>query len=160
MPAGTVINGVKDFVAAAFEVLQNAQHEFVFLVPSSILSRAGTYGSVESAKRFIDNGGVVKGILPISLANIEETRVRLKIGEELRFSDEVHELFMFVGDRRYSVSAINVGVEEYTLDTPVTAFWSDDPTYAEYLLTSFESVWSQATPAEERIQELLKQGPP
>ncbi len=92
MPAGTVINGVKDFVAAAFEVLQNAQHEFVFLVPSSILSRAGTYGSVESAKRFIDNGGVVKGILPISFANIEETRVRLKIGEDLRFSDEVHEL--------------------------------------------------------------------
>ncbi len=78
----------------------------------------------------------------------------LKNGEDVRHSDEVHELFMYIGDRQQSISAINIGIDEYTLGTPVTAFWSEDPTYAEYLLASFENVWSRAVPAEERIQEL------
>jgi hypothetical protein len=64
---------------------------------------------------------------------------------------------MIVGDKQQSISAINLGVQEYTLDTPITAFWSESPNYAEYLLTSFENIWCQAVPAEERIQELLKQ---
>ncbi|MGZ4902884.1 MAG: hypothetical protein ACXV5T_06505 [Halobacteriota archaeon] len=46
---------------------------------------------------------------------------------------------MFVADRRQSISAINIGIDEFALDTPVTAFWSDDRTYAEYLLASFEN---------------------
>jgi hypothetical protein len=65
---------------------------------------------------------------------------------------------MIVGDKQQSLSAINLGVQEYTIDTPITAFWSESLNYAEYLLTSFENVWSEAVPAEERIQELLKQG--
>ncbi len=157
MPAGTVINGVKDFVAAALEIFDKAQHEIIFLVPPSILSLAGTYDTVQRAKRFIDNGGVVRGVMSISPANVEEMRTRLDIGEDLRHSDEAQELFMFVGDEHYSVSAINISIDDYTLDTPVTAFWSDDPTYAEYLLASFENVWSKTAPAEERIQQLLKQ---
>ncbi len=79
-------------------------------------------------------------------------------GEDIRHSDEAHELFMYVGDERKSVSAINIGVKEYTFDTPVTAFLSESATYAEYLLAAFETVWSHAVPAQERIEELLGQG--
>ncbi len=79
----------------------------------------------------------------------------VECGEDIRHSDAVHELFMYVGDKRESVSSINIGVVEYTLDTPVVAFWSESHTYAEYLLTAFESAWSQAVPAEQRIEELL-----
>ncbi len=79
-------------------------------------------------------------------------------GENIRHSNTIHELFMYVGDKRRSVSSINIGIEEYTLGSSVTAFWSDDPTYAEYLLTSFERAWSQAVPAARRIDELLAEG--
>jgi hypothetical protein len=86
-------------------------------------------------------------------------RKRLDFGEDLRHSDQFHEIFMIVGDKQQSLSAINLGVQEYTLDTPLTAFWSESPDYAEYLLTSYENAWSDAVPAEERIRELLEQGP-
>ncbi len=62
---------------------------------------------------------------------------------------------MVVGDKQRCISVLNVGTEPYTLDTPVTAFWSADSTYAEYLLTSFETAWSRAVPAAQRIEELL-----
>jgi hypothetical protein len=90
--------------------------------------------------------------------NVERVRKRLDFGEDLRHSDRFHEVFLCIGDKQQSISAINLGVQEYTLDTPVTAFWSDSPAYAEYLLTSFENVWSEAVPAEVRIKELLEQG--
>ncbi len=158
MPARIVINGVEDFIAMSLQILETAQHEVLFLYPPSLLSIAGTRDTVEHVKRFIERGGVVRGITTVSPANIEETRMRLDVGEDLRHSDAVHELFMFVGDRQHSVSATNVGVEEFALDTPITAFWSDDPTYAEYLLASFENAWANAITAQERIQELLGQG--
>ncbi|MDD1720444.1 MAG: hypothetical protein LUP95_00415 [Euryarchaeota archaeon] len=153
-PGGTVINGVEDGIAVIAEIFESAKHEIAFLSPPSVLSIAGTFDSVENARRFIQNGGVLRGITTVSPANVEETRTRLAIGEDLRHSDLHYEFFMMVGDRQQSLSAINIGIDEYTLDTPLVAFWSDDPTYAEYLLTSFENAWSQAIPAEERIQEL------
>jgi hypothetical protein len=97
-----------------------------------------------------------RGVVQISPANITEIQMFLDAGEDIRHSDEVHEVFMFVGDKQQSISSLNIGVKEFTIDTPVTAFWSEDPAYAEYLLTSFEKVWSEAVPAEERIQELLE----
>jgi hypothetical protein len=78
--------------------------------------------------------------MPISRANIEAAQMRLDIGEDLRHSEQSHEIFMLVGDKQQSLSAINLGVREYTLDTPITAFWSESSSYAEYLLTSFEKV--------------------
>ncbi len=157
MPSGIVINGVKDTFAAALEVLESAQEEVVWLVPPSVNSLSRHYAFVEKARALIERGGASRGVIQITHANVEEVRMSVKNGESVRHSDEVHELFMYVGDRQQSISGINIGVDEYTLDTPIVAFWSESPTYAEYLLTSFETAWSKAVPAEERIQELLKQ---
>jgi len=156
MPSGTVVNSAEDTVAVILEILESAHHEIEFLSSPFFLSFAGTYDTMKSAKHFIENGGVVRGIVPISRENIEGVRMRLDIGEDLRHSDQIQELFMFVGDRKYSISAINIGIQEYTRDTPLTAFWSESPTYAEYLLASFENAWPEAVPAAERIQELLE----
>src|SRR5665811_2542900 len=89
---------------------------------------------MQSTKLFIQNGGMVKGIVSISRVNIERAWMQLDIGEDLRHSDQIHEVFMLLGDKQQSISAMNIGVQEYTLDTPITAFWSDNPTYAENLL--------------------------
>ncbi len=83
--------------------------------------------------------------------------MRLDVGVDLRHSDHVHEIFMVVGDKQHSISLLNVGTEAHTLDTPIKAFWSESPVYAEYLLASFEIAWSHAVPAEERLPELAEQ---
>ncbi len=157
MPAGIVINSVEDFIAMSLQILDTAEREALFLYPPSLLSLAGTCDTVEHVKRFVERGGVVRGITTVSPANIEETRMRLDAGEDLRHSNTAHEVFMFVGDRQHSVSVTNVGVEEFTLDTPITAFWSDDPTYAAYLLVLFETAWKNAIPADQRLHELEKE---
>ncbi|MGZ8937243.1 MAG: hypothetical protein ACXW02_07150 [Halobacteriota archaeon] len=159
MPTGTVITSVKDVLAAALGIVESAQKEVVWIIPASINTLSLTYGGVDKIKAFIQKGGLSRGAVQISPANITEIQMFLDTGEDIRHSDEVHEVFMFVGDKQQSISSLNIGVKEFTLDTPVTAFWSESLTYAEYLLTSFENVWSEAIPAEERIQELLEQGP-
>ncbi len=127
MPAGTIVNTVEDVVAVVLGIFDSATHEIVLLAPPSLLSIAGTYHTVERAKQFIENGGVLRAITTITRANVEEARSRLDIGIDLRHSDPPHELYMFVGDGQHSIGGINIGVDEYTVDTPVTAFWSEDP---------------------------------
>ncbi len=158
MPSGLVINGVKDALAVAEEILESAQEEVVWLIPASINSLSIGYDFVEKIRAFVQRGGVSRGVVPISRANVEEIQLFTDVGEDIRHSDDAQELFMYVGDRRESISSINVGIHDFTLDTPAISFWSQSPTYAEYLLASFENVWSQAVPARERIQELLEQG--
>ncbi len=159
MPSGFIIHNVKDALAAALGILESEQKEVAWLVPPSVHSLSMTHGLFEAMKTFVQKGGVSRGIVFVSRENMDEIRMCVASGEDVRHSNAIHELFMYVGDKQTSVSAINIGVEEYTLDTPVTAFWSESQTYAEYLLTSFESAWSRALPAEQRIEELTKQEP-
>ncbi len=156
MASGIVINSVQDALAAAIQILESAQEEVIWLISASLNSLSITYGGVEKIRAFTQQGGVSRGIVQIAPENVKEIELFLDAGEDIRHSDAAHEVFMFVGDRRHSISALNIGVTEFTRDTPLTAFWSDDPTYAAYLLASFESAWSRAVPAGERIQELLK----
>ncbi len=142
MTSGIVISSVRDALAIASQILE-ATEEIVWLIPPSLvpLLRRLNFEN-DSITPFLQRGGVSRGIIPLSHANVESMQTSLSRGEDVRHSDEVHELFMLVGDKQHSVSAINIGVDEYTLDTPIVAFWSEDPTYAEYLLASFESAWS------------------
>ncbi len=145
-------------MAVIVEIFETATQEIDFIVPPSLLSVAGTsFDTMQSAKRFIEDGGVLRGITTITPTNAEEMQMRLDIGEDLRHSDLHYETFMFVGDRQQSFSAINVGIQEYTRDTPVSAFWCNHPSYAAYLLASFERAWAEAVPVEARIAELLAQ---
>ncbi len=155
MPVRTTIDNLKDALAVVVEIMESAQNELIFLVPPSIFSQAAaSCDSVSRAKRFMQNGGVMRGITTVSRVNREETRMRLQMGEDLRHSDLTYEFFMIVGDKQHSLSTVNIGVSEYTLDTPISAFWNDDPIYAEFLLASFENAWSRAAPAAQRIREL------
>ena len=157
MPPGLIINNVKDVLAAALGILDSAQKEVVWVIPASINTLSLIYGGIEKIKALIQRGGLSRGVVQISPTNVTEIQMFLDAGEDIRHSDEVHEVFTFVGDKQQSISSLNIGVKEFTLDTPVTAFWSESLSYAEYLLTSFENVWSEAIPAEERIKKLLAQ---
>ncbi len=157
MAPGIVISSVRDALAVAAQILESAQEEVVWLVPSSMHSLSMRHGFVEKTSAFIQQGGVSRGVVPTSKANASHVQMSLDNGEDVRHSDGVHEFFLYVGDRQRSISAINIGSEEYTLATPIVAFWSEDPAYAEYLLTAFEGAWSTAEPAQQRIRELEEQ---
>ncbi len=157
MPSGLVINGVKDTLAAALQILESSQEEVVWLIPASINSLSVGYDFPERVQAFVQRGGATRGILNVLPENVAEVQLFLDAGENIRHSTDVHELFMFIGDKKKSISTINIGVTEFTLDTPGSAFWSEDPAYAEYLLTSFERAWAKAIPAKQRFQELGKE---
>jgi len=157
MPHGFIINGVKDALAAGLSIFESEEKEVAWLVPPSVHSLAAALGLFEAMRAFVKRGGVSRGIVFVSGENVDEIRMSVESGENIRHSEAVQEVFMCVGDKQKSVSALNVGVVEYTLDTPVAAFWSEDPTYAEYLLAVFETVWARAIPAQKRIEELEKE---
>ncbi len=157
MPAGILLDRVEEVVAVVLEIFETANREILFIAPPAVLSLAGTFDTVERAERFIQKAGVLKGITTITRANAEEVRLRLAAGVALRHRDTLGETFMCVGDRQQSVSALNIYADDIPPDFPISAFWSESSTYAEYLLTSFESAWSQAVPAKERTQELERE---
>ncbi len=155
MPVGEIIKGAEDALAVALQTLESAHEEVVWVIPSVIDSRSITQGFLEKVRLFVQKGGVSRSVTQITPENVKEIQTFLDAGEDVRHNDKVHEVFMCVGDKQKSISLINIGVEEYTRDTPIIAFWSDDPTYAEYLLTLFENAWSHAVPAAQKIEELL-----
>jgi len=82
----------------------------------------------------------------------------LNIGQDVRHFEKYQGLFMVVVDGTKSISTISANAENLSIDNHVVAFWSEDPTHAEYLMNTFEVTWEQAIPAVERIEELLKEG--
>ncbi|MDD1720768.1 MAG: hypothetical protein LUP95_02130 [Euryarchaeota archaeon] len=74
-------HGLKDALAVVVEIFELAQREITFIVPPSMFSIAATsYDTMPRANRFIEHGGVLRGITTVSPANVEETRMRLTIG--------------------------------------------------------------------------------
>ena len=61
---------------------------------------------------------------------------------------------MLVGDKKESISSIYLDLEELSLDDELRAFWTDNETYADYLMSTFEFEWNGAVDAKNKLQEL------
>jgi hypothetical protein len=158
MTDGTIITSVTDALGIISQIVESAENEVVWLAPRPLLVYGSQYGVKDVAKVLIQKGRHIRGITDISYPYIDVVRERLEIGEDVRhFHNQV--LFMVVADKK-SISSMSITAESLSLDTPIVALWSDSPTYAEYLKSTFELVWEQAVPAAQRIEELLKEGPP
>jgi hypothetical protein len=160
MANGTIVKSVTDVLAICSDIFESAKNEIVYISPPSLLVFASQYGINNKEIMFIQNGGHVRGITDFSHPYVEVIRENLAIGENVRHYSRYQGVFMLVGDERESISSINIDAENLSLNTPVVTLWSQDPTYAEYLVSTFEIAWGQSVPAEERIEELLKEGPP
>jgi hypothetical protein len=156
----TIITSVTDALAIGSSIIESASNEIVYLYPSPLMVLASQFGLAEKTKLFIQKGGRVRGIADFSYPYIKEIQQRLDTGADVRYFPRHQGIFMLVGDRRESISSISVDAESLSIDTPVVALWSDNPTYAEYLMSTFELAWEQSVPAARRIEELLKEGPP
>jgi hypothetical protein len=154
MARGNIIESVKDAIAVGSTIIESAEKEILWLLPPTMLVFADQFGLTEKSKMLIKKGGRVRGITEISGTYRDVVRERLDNGEELRHIGQYQGSFMLVGDKKESISSINVNVDDLSLDDRVVAFWTDDPSYAEYLISTFESAWKEAVDAEKRLQEL------
>jgi hypothetical protein len=155
MAKGTVITSVRDVIAVASDIIEAAETNIAWLIPAYMLVYSSQFSLVTKSRALIQKGGRARGITAISPPYVEEVRGLLDIGEDVRHVGHYQEIFMLVNDKGESVSSINTGTEDISLDNPIVAYWTDDPTYAEYLRSSFEMAWEQSTDAAERIREVL-----
>ena len=160
MTDGKVITNVTEGLAVISSIIESSNNEVVYICPPSLLILSSELGLAERSKLFIQDGGRVRGIADFSYQYIEEIRELLDIGEDVRYIPQYQGIFLLVRDRKESISSMSVDAKSLSVDTPIVALWSEDPTYAEYLVSTFEMAWEQAIPAAERIEELLKEGPP
>jgi hypothetical protein len=160
MAKETIVTSVTDTLAIGLSIIESANNEIIYIYPHSLLILASQFGLAEKTKTFVERGGRVRGIADFSYPYIKEVQWRLDTGADVRYFPQYQGIFMLVGDRKESISSMNVNAESLSTDTPVVVLWNDNSTYAEYLVSTFELAWEQAVPAAERIEELLKEGPP
>ncbi|MFZ0925026.1 MAG: hypothetical protein WAN56_03050 [Halobacteriota archaeon] len=151
---GTIIESVKDAIAVASTILESAEKEVSWLVPAPLLVLAAHFCLNDKSRVLIQKGGHVRGITQVSPPYIEVVSKLIDIGIGVRHVEQYSGAFMVVGDCRQSVSAIDVNVKDLSLDDKIVALWTENPDYAEYLLSSFDRTWVEATDAQKRIQEL------
>lgn len=156
----TIVKSVKDALAVSSNIIESAESEIVWLVPPSMLVYASSFGLNEKTELLMRRGGHSRGISDISLMYIDAVHESLNIGEEVRHYAQRQGVYFIVADKKESVSSMSVDAESLSLDDPLVALWTDDATYAKYLMSTFELVWEQAIPAAHRIEELLKERTP
>jgi hypothetical protein len=160
MGKGTIIESVKDALAVGSTIIESASSEIAWLLPPAMLVYAAQYNINDKSRMLIERGGRVQGVFSISSPYVTLARDLLDIGVNLRHIDHYQGVFFLVGDKKQSVSSLHVSPEDLSLDDRVVVFWSDDPAYAEYLMSHFESAWLQSVDARETIKLLTEPSPP
>jgi hypothetical protein len=147
-------------VTVTLSALASAEKEWFAVVPP-ILTVFSSLFFVEDDNQFIDRGGRIRFITDITYPYVELIQEHLDAGVEVRHFDKYSGLLFCVFDGKIGMSAINAAdLKRVSLSQLVSVLWSDDRTYAQYLVSTFQVFWQQSIPAEQRIQELLAQGPP
>jgi sugar-specific transcriptional regulator TrmB len=154
-----ILKRVGDVLTMALSTLNSAEKEWVAVIPTIATVFSSLY-NLEDDKKFIDRGGTIRFITDITYPYVELIQQHLDMGMEVHHFDKYAGLLFFVFDKKISVSGINVDVKRVSLNEPLSVLWTDDLTYAQYLVSTFEMLWEQAVPAAQRIEELLKEGPP
>ena len=158
MADGTIITSITDGLAVCMSIIESANNEVVYISPPSLLVLGSQFGLREKTKMLMQKGGRMRGIADFSYQYIGEMRELLDIGTDVRHFPQYQGVLMIVGDGRESISSMGVAARSFSIDTPIVLLWSDDPTYAEFLMSAFKTAWEQAIPAAQRIEELLKEG--
>jgi hypothetical protein len=151
------MKSIKELVAAALPFLDAMNEKWLVATPGLATVVASLFGINDAAAEFIKRGGKVRTIVDISYPVIDNVQELLQVGEEVRHIDQ-HGVMFVVFDRKHSMTAISNPVR-VSLNAPMAALWTDDPTYADYLAATFEMLWKQSVSAEEQIEALLKKEP-
>ena len=159
MADGTTITSITDALAVCMSIIESANNEAVYISPPSLLVLGSQFGLREKTKTLTQKGGRIRGIADFSYQYMSEMRDILDAGTDLRHFPQYQSVLMLVGDKRESISSMGVSAKSFSIDAPIVLLWSDDSTYAEFLVSAFETAWGQSISATQRIEELLKEGP-
>ena len=154
MTSGTIIETVKDAIAVASTIIESAEKEVCWLVPAPLLVLAAHFNLNDKSRVLIQKGGQERVITEISPLYIEAVSAVIDIGVDIRHMERYGGTFMVVGDGRQSISSMDINAQDLSLNDNIVAFWTENPDYAAYLLSSFESTWAEATNAQKRMEEL------
>jgi len=155
-----ILKNFKEATVVMQSLMSSMDEEIICVFPEIIFVTSSLFGLNEEIKRFIDRGGTYKIISDISYPTIELVQENLDMGIDVRHLEGYKGLIFTVFDRKIALSAINADIRRATLDEPASGLWADDPAYANYLVSTFELLWAQAIPVAQRIEQLLKEGPP
>jgi hypothetical protein len=151
-----VVTNMKDLVAISSSIIDAAQTSIVWCAPSSVLNLFVGYGVLKSSKTFLERGGSMRGVTEISPSSAGPILQLVQAGAAIHHAPQPLRAFMLVGDARESISSLQIDPERISLAMPLAAFWTDDATYAAWLLDRFEAEWTQSVDGEERMRELSK----
>ncbi|MGZ4948006.1 MAG: hypothetical protein ACXV5D_03030, partial [Halobacteriota archaeon] len=155
-----ILKSMNEVMTVTLSTLAAAEKEWIAVVPP-ILTVFSSLFVIEGDQEFLDRGGRIRFITDITYPYIELIRQHLDAGMDVRHFDAYAGLLFCAFDGKIGLSAINVAdLKRVSLSVPVSVLWTDDRTFAHYLVSTFELLWEQSMPAEERIRELLEQGPP
>jgi len=159
-PTFKIIKSLREHVAITLSLINSTEREIIGVVPEITSVVGSLYGWYEETKKFIDRGGKVRIISDLSYPTIELAQQAMDIGIDGRAYDGYTGVMFTVYDRKTTQSTISMNMNSVSLNEPLIILMTDDPTYAQYLVSTFELVWKQAIPGAQRIEELLKEGPP
>jgi sugar-specific transcriptional regulator TrmB len=153
-----IIKSIRELITMVLPILTSLEEEWLSVVPFQAAVVFSQFGLLEFTQEFIERGGRQLTVINLTYPIIGTIHELLDIGAEVRHLGEGFSYNVF--DKKISISAINASLTRFSPDEPLSALYSEDRTYARYLISTFEMLWKQSIPAEERIQELLEQGPP
>jgi sugar-specific transcriptional regulator TrmB len=155
-----ILKSVKEVIGVALPVMLSAKEEFLWLSPREGVEFSEVFGILEAEKEFIEREGECRGMTDVTYRVVDIIRYHLDIGANVRHFGDYRGAYFGVSDKKHVISAINVDIQHLGLDEPLSMLYTDDPVFADYLVSTFEMFWKQAVPAEERIKELREQEPP
>jgi hypothetical protein len=137
-----VVTNLDDLLVISSAIMDAAQSTIVWLAPQSVMALFVRHGIFESAKTFMERGGSVRGITYVADPCIEPVQELVRAGADVRFTHQNPRQFMLIGDGKESISSVYVEPEHLSLESSITAFWTSDPDYAQWLLSAFEAEWT------------------
>jgi sugar-specific transcriptional regulator TrmB len=155
-----ILKSIKEVLGTALPVILSAEEEFLWLSNQQGVEFGEIFGIVDAEREFIERGGQCRGIADVTYRLTGTIRHHLDNGADVRHFAGYRGAYYGIFDRKHCFSAINIDVNNLKLDEPLSMLYTNDPVYADYLTSTFEVIWKNTVPAEQTIQELVKQGPP
>jgi len=155
-----VIKSIKELVGIAIAATTACENDVIVVSPEEVIAVSSLFGVLDEIKKLIERGANFRMLTDVSYSAIEFVKEALDIGEEVRHLDGYRGVYFAVLDRKTCLHGINLDMKHLSLTQPIAMLYTDDPTYADYLMETFEMLWQQSVPAARRIEELQKQGPP
>ena len=125
-----IIKSLKEGISLAMPALASTVEEWVMVCPAIFVVISSLY-TIEDSKKFIDRGGKIKTIIDFSYEYIDSVQQHLDTGVDIRQLTGYRGVMFSVFDKKICTSAINVDISRFSLDTPMSMIWTDDPTYAD-----------------------------